>query len=75
VGRVSGQPRALLASLVERWDERGHSPISRALASPVLTDDDRRQVSFVVRERLLGRLIEVLRERGCPNRSWRRSCW
>jgi AcrR family transcriptional regulator len=58
------EPRALLAALVERWDERGHSPISRALASPALTDDMRLQVSRLVRERLLTQLTEVLRERG-----------
>jgi AcrR family transcriptional regulator len=57
-------PQALMASLVERWDERGHSPISRALASPVLTDEVRQQVCAVVRERLLGQLTEELRERG-----------
>jgi AcrR family transcriptional regulator len=60
------EPRALLAFLVERWDERGHSPISRALVSPALTHDVRRQVSSVVRDRLLRRLVEVLRERGVP---------
>jgi AcrR family transcriptional regulator len=60
------EPRALLAFLVERWDERGHSPISRALVSPALTHDVRRQVSSVVGDRLLRRLVEVLRERGVP---------
>ena len=29
-------PRALVGFLLERWDEQGHSPISRALASPTL---------------------------------------
>lgn len=58
------EPRSLMASLVERWDERGHSPISRALASPTLTDDVRRQVCAVVRERLLGQLTEELVARG-----------
>jgi AcrR family transcriptional regulator len=58
------EPRALLAALVERWDERGHSPISRALASPALTEDMRLQVSKLIRERLLTQLTEVLRERG-----------
>jgi AcrR family transcriptional regulator len=57
-------PQALMASLVERWDERGHSPISRALASPALTERVRLQVCAVVRERLLGQLIEELRRRG-----------
>jgi AcrR family transcriptional regulator len=58
------EPAALLAALVERWDERGHSPISRALASPVLSDEMRLQVSKLIGERLLAQLIEVLRERG-----------
>lgn len=57
-------PQALMTSLVERWDERGHSPISRALASPVLTDEVRQQVCAVIRERLLGQLTEELGERG-----------
>src|SRR5437868_5142542 len=45
-------PRALLGSLLERWDERGHSPVSRALASPRLTDDVRESVRSVVAEHL-----------------------
>jgi AcrR family transcriptional regulator len=57
-------PQALMASLVERWDERGHSPISRALASPVLSEDVRLKVCSVVRERLLGQLTAELRGRG-----------
>jgi AcrR family transcriptional regulator len=57
-------PQPLMASLVERWDERGHSPITRALASPVLSEGVRLQVCAVVRERLLGPLTEELRERG-----------
>jgi AcrR family transcriptional regulator len=57
-------PRALTAALVERWDERGHSPISRALASPVLTDDVRERVRGLVRERLVDQLAAELRGRG-----------
>jgi AcrR family transcriptional regulator len=57
-------PQALLAFLVERWDERGHSPISRALASPSLSDEVRLQVSAIVRERLLAQLAGELRLRG-----------
>jgi AcrR family transcriptional regulator len=56
-------PQALMASLVERWDERGHSPISRALASPVLSEEVRLQVCAVIRERLLGQLTQELRGR------------
>jgi AcrR family transcriptional regulator len=58
------EPVALLAFLIEGWDERGHSPLSRALASPALTDDVRDQVSSIVHERLLRQLAAVLRERG-----------
>lgn len=60
------EPAALLALLLERWDELGHSPISRALASPALTDEVRRQVSGIVSERLLGGEVELLRGRGTP---------
>lgn len=58
------EPQALLAFLLERWDERGHSPISRALASPALSEQVRTQVSTLVRERLLDQLAEELRGRG-----------
>lgn len=61
---VDFAPHAVVEALVERWDERGHSPVSRALASPVLSDGVRRQASSVVREHLLGALTEELRGRG-----------
>jgi len=61
---IDFEPAALLAFLIERWDERGHSPMSRALASPALSDDVRDQVSSIVHERLLRQLAEVLRGRG-----------
>lgn len=57
-------PHALVAFLLERWDERGHSPISRALASPALTPGAREQVSAVVGDRVLLGLAADLRERG-----------
>ncbi|HEX4752784.1 MAG TPA: TetR family transcriptional regulator [Solirubrobacterales bacterium] len=57
-------PRALVAFLLERWDERGHSPISRALASPALTPGAREQVATVVSDRVLLGLVAELRERG-----------
>ena len=57
-------PRALVAFLLERWDERGHSPISRALASPALTPGAREQVSAVVGDRVLLGLVAELRARG-----------
>jgi AcrR family transcriptional regulator len=59
-------PRELFAFLIERWDERGHSPISRALASPSLTDDVRERVRSLVRERMLGDLAAELRKRRAP---------
>jgi AcrR family transcriptional regulator len=63
---IEAEPEKLLAYLLERWDERGHSPISRALASPVLTDEVRAQVQGAVSQRLLWRTVELLRERGVP---------
>jgi AcrR family transcriptional regulator len=57
-------PRALLAFLLQRWDERGPSPISRALASPSLSEGVRLQISAIVRERVLGHFEEELRGRG-----------
>ncbi len=63
-GEIDFEPAALLAFLIERWDERGHSPLSRALASPALPADIRGQISGIVHERLLRQLTEVLRGRG-----------
>jgi AcrR family transcriptional regulator len=60
-------PHALVAFLLERWDERGHSPISRALASPTLTPGARQKVSAVVGDRVLVGLVEELRERGAAD--------
>jgi AcrR family transcriptional regulator len=57
-------PPELLRFLLERWDERGHNPISRALASPALTAEARAQVSTVVGDRVLAGLIDELRARG-----------
>jgi AcrR family transcriptional regulator len=57
-------PRALVGFLLERWDERGHSPISRALASPTLSPGAREQISAVVGDRVLLGLAADLRERG-----------
>jgi len=64
--RFDLEPRAVIASLLERWDERGHSPVSRALASPALTDDVREKVSAGLGEWLLGPLGEELRGRDLP---------
>ena len=56
-------PAELLRFLLERWDERGHNPISRALASPALTPGAREQISTVVGDRVLRGLTAELRER------------
>lgn len=58
------EPVALLAGLLERWEERGHNPISRALASPALGDDVRREVVAVIGDLLLAPEAALLRERG-----------
>lgn len=64
-GRPSDfEPRALLAYLLERWDERGHGPVSRALASATLSDEVRTQVRAAVGERVVEPLVEELQARG-----------
>lgn len=57
-------PSELLRFLLERWDERGHNPISRALASPALTPGAREQISAVVGDRVVDGLAVELRARG-----------
>jgi AcrR family transcriptional regulator len=60
-------PPELLRFLLERWDERGHTPISRALASPTLTPGAREQVSAVVGDRVVEGLAAELRARGAAD--------
>lgn len=57
-------PGELLRFLLERWDERGHNPISRALASPALTPGARERISAVVGDRVLVGLVGELRAGG-----------
>jgi AcrR family transcriptional regulator len=57
-------PAELLRFLLERWDERGHNPISRALASPALTPGAREQISAVVSDRVIAGLAAELRACG-----------
>ncbi len=64
--KLDFDPPALLAELLGFWEERGHSPISRALASPALTPEIRDRVSDVVGRKLLGELSVELRRRGAP---------
>src|SRR4029077_8031767 len=64
--QVDFEPHALIAFLLERWDERGHSPVSRALASPALTDDVRDLVRAVVGGRLVEPLMEGLADAAVP---------
>lgn len=61
------EPRALLAFLLRRWEEQGRTPVSRALASPALTAQARRQVQAVLGPRLLEPLADELRVRGVPD--------
>lgn len=61
---IDANPQALVELLLRRWDERGHSPISRALASPKLSDEVRDQVRTAIRERVLSPAVTDLRSRG-----------
>jgi len=64
---IEFEPAALLALLLERWEERGHSPISRALASPSLSAGAREQISAVVSDRVLTGLVAELRTGGAAD--------
>ncbi len=64
---IDGDPRALVELLLRRWDERGHSPISRALASPTLTDDARERTRAIIRDRVLSPAIRELGARDVPS--------
>ena len=48
-------PHTLVAELLEHWDLRGHSPVSRALGALEISDDARDQVRAIVERRLLRR--------------------
>jgi len=60
------EPKELLAFLLERWEERGHGPVSRALASPKLSEEVRALVRNVIGERLVAPLAKELASRGAP---------
>ncbi|HEY1356196.1 MAG TPA: TetR family transcriptional regulator [Solirubrobacterales bacterium] len=64
---IDGDPRALVELLLRRWEERGHSPISRALASPALTDEARDRTRGIVRDRILASAVRERRARGSRN--------
>lgn len=50
--------------LLERWDQHGLNPISRALTSPGLSEEMRRRIASVIAEWLRRQLGEELDERG-----------
>jgi len=64
---IEFEPREFVAYLLEYWDERGHNPVSRALASPVLSEDARREIGAVVADLMLTPEAAELRARGTPN--------
>ncbi|MGN6815419.1 MAG: TetR/AcrR family transcriptional regulator, partial [Solirubrobacterales bacterium] len=66
-GPENFEPQTLLAFLLERWEQRGHGPVSRALASPKLSDEVRALVRDVIGERLVTPLAEELASQGVPN--------
>jgi AcrR family transcriptional regulator len=48
-------PHTLVSELLRHWDQRGHSPVSRALGAIELSDDVRGQVRKIVQQRLARR--------------------
>jgi AcrR family transcriptional regulator len=49
-------PHTLVADLLGHWDQKGHSPVSRAMSALELSDDVREQVRSVVQRQLVARL-------------------
>jgi AcrR family transcriptional regulator len=47
--------QTFVAELLRHWDQRGHSPVSRALGALELSDDVREQVRGIVQGRMLRR--------------------
>jgi AcrR family transcriptional regulator len=66
-GPESFEPKPLLAFLLRRWEERGHGPVSRALASPKLSEDVQALVRDVIGERLVAPLAEELAAGGAAD--------
>lgn len=58
------EPRAVAHRLLTRWDERGRTPMARALADPEPGDDVRAQLGTILETRLLGPLSSRLAEQG-----------
>jgi len=46
-------PHEFVAELLRHWDQRGHSPVSRALGALELSDQVREQVRGIVQDRML----------------------
>jgi AcrR family transcriptional regulator len=46
-------PHTLVAELLRHWDQRGHSPFSRALGALELSDEVREQVRAIAQRRLV----------------------
>jgi AcrR family transcriptional regulator len=49
-------PHTLVADLLAHWDQRGHSPVIRAMGALELSDEVREQVRTVVQRRLVAKL-------------------
>ena len=49
-------PHTLVAELLRHWDQRGHSPVSRALGALELSDGVRDQVRAIVSRRVMAKL-------------------
>jgi AcrR family transcriptional regulator len=60
----AGEPTVAVRDMLRRWDERGSTPFRRALMSHDPTPEVREQVGAMLAGRLLGPMVEELRERG-----------
>ncbi|MBN8868134.1 MAG: TetR/AcrR family transcriptional regulator [Solirubrobacterales bacterium] len=62
-------PEEIVDRLFHRWDERGRTPVARAMASAELDDEVLEQIRALVRLRLRGPLAEGLEKAGAGSRS------
>jgi AcrR family transcriptional regulator len=60
----AGEPAVAIGDMLRRWDERGSTPFRRTLMSHDPTPEVREQVGAMLESRLLGPMVQELRERG-----------
>jgi len=60
----AGEPSIAIRDMLRRWDERGSTPLRRALMSHDPTPEVREQIGAMLEQRLLRPMVKELRARG-----------